>query len=87
MSIRASRMGTGKLRIRPKKLNLSVFIKITSKFGEDRNFSKLYSPTHSLPRMPLIGLKSLKAIIAPYIGPYLKIRVRISAGASMRYRK
>ncbi len=83
-SISASRIGTGKLHKRPNKLNLSVFIKMTSKFGEDRNFSKCFHPTHSLPIIPLIGLKSLNAMTAPYIGTYLKIRVSTSAGASRR---
>ncbi|MNP63729.1 hypothetical protein D3C76_1591630 [compost metagenome] len=80
-------MGTGKLNINPKKLSLSVFIKMISKLGEAINFSKCFSPTQSLPMMPLIGLKSLNAMMAPYIGMYLKIRVKIKAGASNIYKK
>ena len=45
-------------------------LKNSGKVGrlEEQN-SKCSSPTHSLPHIPLIGLKSLKASWIPYNGP------------------
>jgi hypothetical protein len=51
------------------------------KLGDVRKLVKCLKPTHSLPEIPRIGLKSLKAIVAPYMGMYLNIMVRITAGA------
>ena len=79
-------MGTGKPNIKPQKLNLSVFIKISLKLGEVKKSLKCVKPTQSLPIIPFIGLKSLKAMIAPYIGIYLNTIVKMMAGTKNKYK-
>jgi hypothetical protein len=78
--------GIGNPKRSSKELNLIVFIKISIKLGDVKKFVKCLNPTHSLPDIPRIGLKSLKAIDAPYIGRYLNMIVRITAGAISKYR-
>jgi hypothetical protein len=62
-----------------------VFFKRSIKSGVLINFSKFFHPIHGLPIIPCSGLKSLKAIMAPYMGTYLKIISRIKAGRTRRY--
>lgn len=40
----------------------------SSKKWESKKRSKWTKPAHGLPRMPLIGVKFLNAMVAPYIG-------------------
>ncbi len=42
-----------------------------TQLGAVKNRSNQYRPTHSLPVMPRLALKSRKAIWMPYMGQYL----------------
>ena len=64
-------MGTGKLHSRLYRLKRMVFLIIRPQLGEEKNSSNHFIPTHWLPVMPRLALKSRKAIWMPYIGPYL----------------
>ena len=49
-------IGIGKLIIKLNILNFNVFINISIKFGDVKNFIKCLNPTHSLPVIPYNGL-------------------------------
>jgi hypothetical protein len=59
----ASTIGAGNPNMMLKPLMSTVFFNILRKSGDWKNKNLKYSnPTHSLPQIPRIGLKSLKAI-------------------------
>ena len=68
---RARMMGTGKLHSRLYRLSSTVFLIMRQQLGEVKNSSNHSNPTHWLPVMPRLALKSRKAIWMPYMGPYL----------------
>ena len=67
-SRKASRIGAGNPHSKPKMLSFRVFIRYRIKSGDDRNRVKWLKPTHSLPRIPLMGLYSVNAIKTPPMG-------------------
>ena len=81
LSRKASRIGAGKPQSRPNTLSFRVFIRYRMKSGDERNRWKCSKPTHSLPKMPRIGLYSVKAIMIPPMGMYRKITVSKNAGS------
>ena len=64
-------MGMGKLHSRLYRLSSTVFLIMRTQLGAVKNRSNQYRPTHSLPVMPRLALKSRKAIWMPYMGQYL----------------
>ena len=64
-------IGTGKLHSRLYRLSSTVFLIMRAQLGELKNRTNQSIPTHLLPVMPRLGLKSRNAIWMPYIGPYL----------------
>ena len=64
----ASRMGAGNPHKSPNRLSFSVFIRYRIKSGDDRKRLKWLKPTHSLPKIPLMGLYSVNAISTPPMG-------------------
>ena len=64
----ANIMEAGKANINDEMLIVSVLINRFLKLTLVKKFAKCSNPTQGLPRMPSPGLKSLKAITAPYIG-------------------
>lgn len=83
-SASARMMGTGKLHSRLYRLSSTVFLIIRPQLGEEKNSSNHSRPTHSLPVMPRLALKSRKAIWMPYMGPYLYTMVMITGMSSSR---
>ena len=53
------------------RLSSTVFLIMRTQLGAVKNRSNQYRPTHSLPVMPRLALKSRKAIWMPYMGQYL----------------
>ena len=66
--ITASRIGAGKEKSSCSMLNTMVFVMILPAYTSVKNASKCFSPTHGLPSMRNLGMKSLKAMVAPYMG-------------------
>ena len=63
----------------------TVFTIMRPQLGEEKNRSNHSNPTHSLPQMPRLALKSRKAIWMPYMGPYLYTMVMTTGISSKRY--
>jgi hypothetical protein len=59
---------------------INVFWNTCKKLSDENNFSKCFHPTHRLAAIPSKILKSLKAMIIPYIGVLLKQQQKYDAG-------
>ena len=62
LSASARMIGTGKLHSRLYRLMSTVLTIMRPQLGEEKNRSNHSNPTHSLPQMPRLALKSRKAI-------------------------
>ena len=73
-SMSARMIGAGKPKRSLSPLMVSVLVTDRRKVPRRKAFSKFSRPTHSLPKMPLVTMKSLKAMTIPPMGIYLKIK-------------
>lgn len=60
--------GNGKLEYQPEETEARGVPEYAVKIVETEHIFKIFSPIHSLPRMPFLKLKSLKEMITPYMG-------------------
>ena len=85
LSSNANIIGAGYPNSILKKLIWTVFLNTRKKLELLNNNLKCLKSFHALPHIPSAALKSLKAIITPYMGMYAKMNNKTVAGISRMY--